>query len=105
SDIDSREAGVRETGTRAVIGWDIGGAHVKAACWRNGGISEVRQWPCALWQGLPLLDAVLDDAFRHWPDARHAHHAVTMTGEMVDLFEHREQGVVQLASHLSGRLG
>lgn len=101
------DIGTGKTGTsaRPVIGWDIGGAHVKAARWGEGGLREVRQWPCALWQGLPLLDAVLDDAFRHWPDAGNAHHAVTMTGEMVDLFEHREQGVLRLASHLSGRLG
>lgn len=90
---------------KMVIGWDVGGAHVKAARWQDGRLHEVRQWPCALWQGLSKLDAVLDDAFQHWPRARNAHHAVTMTGEMVDLFEHREQGVLRLASHLAERLG
>ena len=47
---------------RRVIGWDIGGAHVKAALVRDGRLQAVRQWPCPLWQGLHLLDAVLDDA-------------------------------------------
>lgn len=90
---------------RLFIGWDIGGAHVKAACWQRGRLREVRQWPCALWHGLPLLDAVLDDAFERWPAAAGACHAVTMTGEMVDLFEDREQGVLSLAAQLAARLG
>ena len=91
-----------------VIGWDVGGAHVKAALLRDGRLEAVRQWPCALWQGLHLLDAVIDEALVNWDAARQANdlsHAVTMTGEMVDLFEHREDGVVRLARHLAQRLG
>lgn len=93
---------------RTIVGWDVGGAHVKAALLRDGRLEDVRQWPCALWQGLHLLDAVIDDAWARWPQARdagEAHHAVTLTGEMVDLFEHREAGVVQLTRHLAHRLG
>jgi (4-(4-[2-(gamma-L-glutamylamino)ethyl]phenoxymethyl)furan-2-yl)methanamine synthase len=94
---------------RRVIGWDIGGAHVKAALVHDGRLQAVRQWPCPLWQGLHLLDAVLDDALVAWlspsADATRACHAVTMTGEMVDLFPSRRDGVVRLASHLRNRLG
>lgn len=94
--------------SRAIIGWDIGGAHVKAALVADGRLQAVRQWPCALWQGLHHLDAVLDDALAGWsapaPGA-HLRHAVTMTGEMVDLFESRQQGVARLAEHLAARLG
>jgi len=114
-----------------VIGWDIGGAHVKAALVRNGRLEAVRQWPCALWQGLHLLDPVIDDALADWMPAhrpesgsrrrslpntpagsdagahfdRRPEHAVTMTGEMVDLFESREDGVIRLVRHLRQRLG
>ena len=94
--------------SRAIIGWDIGGAHVKAALVADGRLQAVRQWPCPLWQGLHHLDAVLDDALDGWAPpatAGRAHHAVTMTGEMVDLFESRPQGVARLASHLGARLG
>jgi probable H4MPT-linked C1 transfer pathway protein len=88
----------------AVIGWDIGGAHVKAARLRHGRVIDAAQWPCPLWQGTDRLDAVLDAASARWPDLpRHAH-AVTMTGEMVDLFAHREDGVTRLAHRLAQRL-
>jgi (4-(4-[2-(gamma-L-glutamylamino)ethyl]phenoxymethyl)furan-2-yl)methanamine synthase len=93
---------------QAIIGWDIGGAHVKAALVADGHLQAVRQWPCALWQGLHHLDAVLDDALGAWAPAAtegRMRHAVTMTGEMVDLFESRSQGVTRLADHLGARLG
>jgi (4-(4-[2-(gamma-L-glutamylamino)ethyl]phenoxymethyl)furan-2-yl)methanamine synthase len=87
-----------------VVGWDIGGAHVKAAQLRRGQVIDAAQWPCPLWQGIDRLDAVLDAACARWPDLpRHAH-AVTMTGEMVDLFAHREDGVTRLAQRLAQRL-
>ncbi len=89
---------------RIVVGWDIGGAHVKAALLRRGRVLDAAQWPCPLWQGTDRLDAVLDAAAERWPDlARHAH-AITMTGEMVDLFAHREDGVTRLAQRLAERL-
>jgi (4-(4-[2-(gamma-L-glutamylamino)ethyl]phenoxymethyl)furan-2-yl)methanamine synthase len=88
-----------------VIGWDIGGAHVKAARVEGGCVLDVVQWPCPLWQGLAQLDAVLAQAAARWPDLAHAEHAVTMTGEMVDLFEHREAGVAALAQRLAAHLG
>lgn len=88
----------------AVIGWDVGGAHVKAARCEGGAVVDVVQWPCALWQGLDKLDAVLDAALERWPDFAHAAHAVTMTGEMADCFAHREDGVARIAARLAGRL-
>lgn len=96
-----------------VAGWDIGGAHVKLAIVSRGAVDGTRefeliaadQWPCPLWQGLDRLDAVLADARARWPQIEQARHAVTMTGEMVDLFEHREAGVLMLAELLSAALG
>jgi (4-(4-[2-(gamma-L-glutamylamino)ethyl]phenoxymethyl)furan-2-yl)methanamine synthase len=46
--------------TKPVIGWDIGGAHVKAV-WLDseGRIVQVAQQACALWKGLHLLEASL----------------------------------------------
>lgn len=88
----------------SVIGWDIGGAHVKAARLEAGRIVDAAQWPCALWQGLDRLDAALAAARTRWPDLDAHAQAVTMTGEMVDLFEHREQGVARIAAHLANAL-
>ncbi|MFT3666130.1 hydantoinase/oxoprolinase family protein [Piscinibacter sp.] len=89
---------------RGVIGWDIGGAHVKAARWQGGAIVDAVQWPCPLWQGMDRLDAALDAARARWPDLAAQAQAVTMTGEMVDLFEHREQGVARIAARLAEAL-
>jgi (4-(4-[2-(gamma-L-glutamylamino)ethyl]phenoxymethyl)furan-2-yl)methanamine synthase len=84
-----------------VFGWDVGGAHLKVCRMTGGEVHDVVQWACPLWLGLDSLDQVLLAANQRWPQLRTATHAVTMTGEMVDLFAHREDGVQRIASHLS----
>ena len=67
------------------IGWDVGGAHLKAALLdTNGALSQVLQVPCALWRGLPELDAAIDKVLNHF-EVKTALHAITMTGELVDI--------------------
>ena len=98
---------------RLVIGWDVGGAHVKACVLECGDagsaptVLDIAQWACPLWQGLIHLDAVLLQARARWPQAWQSgvRHVATMTGEMVDLFDHREDGVRRLAAHLAEALG
>ncbi|WP_416048555.1 hydantoinase/oxoprolinase family protein [Cupriavidus basilensis] len=90
---------------RVVYGWDLGGANIKATRLEDGVVRDIAQWACPLWQGLHLLDDVLAQARARWPDCGHAAHAVTMTGEMADLFEHREAGVVALADIMWGAFG
>ena len=92
---------------RRLIGWDIGGAHVKACLVEDGRVRDIAQWPCPLWQGLAQLDTAIAAARQRWPQTADAAttHAVTMTGEMVDLFTHREAGVLQLADTLVHVLG
>ncbi|KMO37404.1 H4MPT-linked C1 transfer pathway protein [Methylobacterium variabile] len=87
---------------RRVIGWDLGGVHVKAALVEDGRVQAVVQAPCPLWNGLPALDATLA-ALPGW--AREpARHAVTMTGELTDCFPDRAAGVAQLAAWAAGHL-
>ena len=83
-----------------MIGWDIGGAHVKACLMREGRVVDVAQWACPLWKGMEHLERVLHLARSRWPQMHAASHAVTMTGEMIDLFEHREDGVRRIAALL-----
>jgi probable H4MPT-linked C1 transfer pathway protein len=87
-----------------VVGWDIGGAHVKAALLRRGRVLDAAQWPCPLWQGTEHLQRVLAAAHERWPASDRHEHAVTMTGEMVDLFAHREDGVGRIAALLDATL-
>jgi len=89
---------------RDLVGWDVGGAHVKACLMRAGEVVDVAQWPAALWLGLDRLGAAIDAAARRWPGLAGARHAVTMTGEMVDLFEDRADGVRQIAAALVAAL-
>lgn len=78
-----------------VIGWDLGGAHVKAArLGPSGTVDHVRQVPCPLWQGLPHLHRAVQQLGAELGEA--SVHAVTMTGEMADLFPTRRDGVAQL---------
>jgi probable H4MPT-linked C1 transfer pathway protein len=91
--------------TQRIIGWDIGGAHLKAALVERGAVIDVMQVPCALWLGMHAIDAALASVHARWPDAHDAQHAVTMTGEMVDLFADRQAGVAALVEHLARVLG
>src|SRR4051812_26207955 len=89
------------------VGWDVGGAHVKACLLEGERIVDVAQWPCPLWRGLDQLDVALATARERWPQAWDARtrHVATMTGEMVDLFADREEGVARLAARLVRVLG
>ncbi|MEX3936579.1 hydantoinase/oxoprolinase family protein [Paraburkholderia phymatum] len=92
----------------AIFGWDVGGAHVKVSrVDAKGAVADIAQWACPLWQGLEHLGRAIDDVAARWPDALHARsrHAVTMTGEMVDLFADREHGVRAIVDTLAARIG
>lgn len=78
------------------IGWDIGGAHVKVALIYHKKIQLVLQEPCPLWQGLDKLEYTLKKLLSQLPSDKKQHHAMTMTGELVDLFLSRSEGVEQI---------
>ena len=82
----------------ARVGWDIGGAHLKAARFSDGVLSTVVQLPCPLWRG----EGELDRAWRRAEAMLHAdrgtEHAVTMTGELADCFASRKAGVGSIVS-------
>jgi probable H4MPT-linked C1 transfer pathway protein len=74
-----------------IIGWDIGGAHVKAARVESGHVTEVRQLPCPLWLGADRLAPVLQTLLTAFGPADL--HVATMTGELADVFPDRRTGV------------
>lgn len=79
----------------AIIGWDVGGAHLKAVRTENGQIVAVEQFPSPLWQGLTRLTEAFGSAKVHLGAADL--HVVTMTGELADAFASRSEGVEALA--------
>jgi len=89
-----------------IIGWDIGGAHVKATLFNNNQIQQVVQFSCALWQGLDQLTMAIEKVLgalevSNQPNIKHA---ITMTGELADLFQNRKKGVMQIAETLESAL-
>lgn len=87
---------------RVVIGWDVGGAHLKAARAEDGHIVAAVQIASPLWLGLSRLDEAFHAAKAQLgePDA----HAVTMTGELSVAFPSRAEGVAQLAKLVAATL-
>lgn len=87
-----------------IIGWDVGGAHLKAAFLDGDGmLQQVLQVPCALWRGLQELEAAIDIVLNTFT-TKPALHAVTMTGELVDLFANRQAGVHSICQVMDAKL-
>ncbi|NOS95292.1 MAG: H4MPT-linked C1 transfer pathway protein [Methylotenera sp.] len=92
----------QNTRTRTVIGWDIGGAHVKAVMLNAAGhVLAANQVYCPLWRGLHELDLAMDIILREF---NAENHQVTMTGELADIFPNRHAGVVQIAQFVAQKL-
>jgi probable H4MPT-linked C1 transfer pathway protein len=79
-----------------IIGWDIGGAHLKAARVENGIIAAAAQIACPLWLGLNELDRAFAEAAEQI--GRADLNAITMTGELSDAFTSRAEGVAGVAA-------
>lgn len=93
---------------KLIIGWDVGGAHLKAALLQaDGTLLQVLQLPCALWRGLHELEAGIGHVMQAWQpslSAKEVLHAVTMTGELVDLFDSRQEGVNAISQLMHTKL-
>jgi (4-(4-[2-(gamma-L-glutamylamino)ethyl]phenoxymethyl)furan-2-yl)methanamine synthase len=78
-----------------VIGWDIGGAHLKAARGEDGCIVAAIQVASPLRLGLERLTLSFAEAKAAVGTA--SRHVVSMTGELADTFACRAEGVDKLA--------
>lgn len=76
-----------------VAGWDVGGAHLKVALAVDGRIVDAAQFPSPLASDTRSLAAAFDSAERFRQADRHA---ITMTGELADIFDDRSAGVAAL---------
>jgi probable H4MPT-linked C1 transfer pathway protein len=77
-----------------VFGWDLGGANVKLARIDGGRVVHVAQIPCPIIPERRKFDEAVDAALPliSFP----ALHAVTITGELSDVFNDRAEGVTYL---------
>ncbi|WP_353861332.1 hydantoinase/oxoprolinase family protein [Azospirillum formosense] len=87
----------------ALIGLDIGGAHLKAALFdETGTLRDLDQWPCPLWLGLDRLEQAVAAVIARWGPPERV--AATMTGELADLFDDRADGVRRIAATMRSAL-
>jgi probable H4MPT-linked C1 transfer pathway protein len=86
----------------SILGWDIGGAHVKAARIEDGVVVAAARIACAPHQGLAEIEAALRSMRNRMGVAER--HAVTMTAELSDAFADRQRGVVSIAAIFSHEL-
>ena len=87
---------------QSVIGWDVGGAHLKAVhISAQGRVLAAKQVYCPLWRGVNELEQAVDEVLQ---ELNAATHVVTMTGELADIFQNRHAGVLQISQILSQRL-
>ncbi|WP_018174255.1 MULTISPECIES: hydantoinase/oxoprolinase family protein [unclassified Thioalkalivibrio] len=83
------------------VGWDIGGAHLKVAMLdANGRLCAARTLSTPLWKGTDALVESFHEA-RTTYGLQGVRHAVTMTGELADIFTDRAEGVRTLLNLFS----
>ena len=88
--------------TNTCIGWDVGGAHLKAVLLdTDGKVLAATQEYCPLWRGLSELEIAIDKILQEFNADQHA---VTMTGELADMFANRRDGVMQIVATLTAKL-
>jgi probable H4MPT-linked C1 transfer pathway protein len=84
------------------IGWDVGGAHLKAARAENGRVVAAVQAASPLWLGVFRLDDAFDAIKKQLGSADR--HAVAMTGELSMAFASRQEGVRALTAAVIAHL-
>jgi probable H4MPT-linked C1 transfer pathway protein len=86
------------------LGWDLGGAHLKAVLVDVDGCALAAvQHACPLWRGIAHLEQSVASVLAA-VDGASLRHAVTMTGELADIFPDRDAGVARLAQYMAERL-
>jgi (4-(4-[2-(gamma-L-glutamylamino)ethyl]phenoxymethyl)furan-2-yl)methanamine synthase len=85
-----------------IIGWDIGGVHLKAARAEDGRITKAAQYASPLRAGTQHLLQAFAEARTEM--GRADRNVVTMTGELADTFPTREEGVERLVMLAAGEL-
>jgi probable H4MPT-linked C1 transfer pathway protein len=87
------------------IGWDIGGAHLKVAnVDESGEIKFVEQYASPLWKGLEYLETLFSKIIETLPECSYSH-ALTITAELADIFNNREEGVQSLINIFEKSIG
>jgi (4-(4-[2-(gamma-L-glutamylamino)ethyl]phenoxymethyl)furan-2-yl)methanamine synthase len=90
---------------RDTIGWDLGGANVKLCRLAGGRPAGIAQIPCPIIADPAKFDRAVDAALKTLPGSDAGLHALTMTGELSDVFGSRSEGVAYLVRLMQGIAG
>jgi probable H4MPT-linked C1 transfer pathway protein len=90
-------------GKATLIGWDIGGAHLKMARAESGRITHARTVKASMWLGLDHVRDALRQLRPLFEDD--ATHVFTMTGELSDGFPSREAGIRHILDFIGTEFG
>lgn len=97
------KAGTAGEEKETIIGWDIGGAHLKMARAEHGQITLATTLKASMWLG---LDQVREALNRLRPLFQsNATHVFTMTGELSDGFPSREDGIRGILDFIDTEFG
>jgi (4-(4-[2-(gamma-L-glutamylamino)ethyl]phenoxymethyl)furan-2-yl)methanamine synthase len=84
----------------AILGWDIGGANIKAAwlAYEAGAVITVKtaSRPFEIWRGLDRLQAILQEMAAEVAPQPPQAMALTMTAELADIFSTKRAGVIAI---------
>lgn len=86
------------------FGWDLGGVNVKLARVEDGRVASVTQIPCPALAEPRKFDLAVEEALGLIGESD-ASHAVTMTGELSDVFASRYEGVAYLVGLMRKSVG
>ena len=86
------------------IGWDIGGAHTKYTIIKENSLKITSKiFSLKLWESLDPLKKIINEIQNEYGNVYQIKNAITMSGEMCDIFLNRKKGVKEILSLFSKR--
>ena len=86
------------------IGWDIGGAHTKYTMIKENSLKITSKvFSLKLWESLDPLKKIINETQNKYGNMYRIKNAITMSGEMCDIFLNRKKGVKEILSLFSKR--
>ena len=86
------------------IGWDIGGAHTKYTMIKENSLKITSKvFSLKLWESLDPLKKIINETQNKYGNMYRIKNAITMSGEMCDIFPNRKKGVKEILSLFSKR--
>ena len=91
---------------KKILGWDIGGAHLKLCVVENNKrFLKTLQLKTPLWEDPKILEKIFKQIIKNFRIKNCDEHFFTMTGEVSDCFINRKDGVKKIISQINKTFG